>query len=525
CAVWDVDPEATSIGFEDYLGTIQADFLDCLDVLPHPELVDYLVLVRGLPYRVDLDDGSTTSLSAMLQVHQAADSDGTALAGQGQGSSSSYWYATIDNPIHLSVFSSSACDFEVDNPYAGSYTSACKILQMSEGPSSFTRSDAGTADGFDFDGNLFVVTRLDGFDHGDALDLVERGAAADGTFPDAEILCMEGADEARAARDPECEMVTRYLAGAGANATYLEPHDATLSGHEVAAYWSGAADLTGAIAGNTYVPGAIVDNLTSYGAVPQNFSCDESGESCPASESQTSIARFVRAGATGVHGTVAEPLNNSFPSAGSLLLYTMGYNLGESFLFTQPYLYWQNLVLGDPLTSPFAERPEVDLSSADGSPQDGVLTVPEGGLIRIEAFHSVGVSETRLFVDGAWVDDSACERLRWPVEGDEGDSFEVLAVAFATNETQLNEGWPTEEILPLTDVQGWARAQVTLSAPIDGGADDAGDDDCGEWDTGEASVEGSKGSSCGCTSSPSPSSGVLGLLAMVGMAGARRRRP
>ncbi len=54
--------------------------------------------------------------------------------------------------------------------------------------------------------------------------MVTRGQASDGTHaPAAEILCMHGEDEARAARDPECELVTRMLKGASYNATFLDP--------------------------------------------------------------------------------------------------------------------------------------------------------------------------------------------------------------------------------------------------------------------------------------------------------------
>ena len=88
------------------------------------------------------------------------------------------------------------------------------------------------------------------------------------------------------------------------------------------------------------------------------------GKTCPASEAQTAIARYVRAGATGVHGAVNEPLNNVFPNAGALLLYTFGYSLGESWFYAQRFLYWQNLHLGDPLATPYGTRP----STPPGTP-------------------------------------------------------------------------------------------------------------------------------------------------------------
>ncbi|MFK7989303.1 MAG: hypothetical protein AB8I08_25015 [Sandaracinaceae bacterium] len=96
-------------------------------------------------------------------------------------------------------------------------------------------------------------------------------------------------------------------------------------------------------------------NLTSFGARPINFR--ETGES------QVSIARWVTAGVAGVHGTVAEPLNNCFPDRELLVRYVDGSTLAEAFHLTMPFVYWRNLVLGDPMAAPFAERPTLTVEA------------------------------------------------------------------------------------------------------------------------------------------------------------------
>ena len=505
CGVEGVAPDARTIPFEDYQTTIRAALDACLAGLHQPEEIDYLVLVRGLPYRVDIPDGYSSSLSGMLQVHHAANtSDGTELAGQPQAFSDVH-YASIENPVYVDGHCW-AGDLAIENPYSGWYNTSCSIVRTETHARSFTRAAAVEASGYDFAGNLFVVTRLDGFDHDDAMDLVDRGVAADGTFPDAEILCMEGADDARGARDPECELATRHLALAGWNATYLAPHDAALEGHEVAAYFSGAADLTAAIAGNSYVPGAITCNLTSTGAVPGNFFCSEDGATCPESESQTAIARYVRAGATGAHGAVAEPLNNSFPAAGTLIYYAFGYNLGESYLLNQQFLYWQNIVLGDPLTTPYAERPVVGL---------GADEVPLGEVLEVTASHPDGVAEIRLYVDGLRVATAEGDRLEWPVSGAAGDVLGILAVAVAHNAEIELPGWEVGVHLPRPDVQGWLAAELVVDEPLPGDDDDsAGDDD----DTDDDSAAGDDDGGCECsTASGAPEAGSPGreVLAWV----------
>ncbi len=513
CPVEGVAPDARTIDFEDYSITVQAALDGCLDALHQPDEVDYLVLVRGLPYRVDILDGYSASLSAMLQVHHAASTaDGSELAGQPQAYGD-YHYASIENPAYIEGHCW-AGDLDIENPYAAWYVTTCSIVRTETHAPSFTRAGAGEASGYDFAGNLFVVTRLDGFDHDDAMDLVDRGLAADGTFPDAEILCMEGADDARGARDPECELATRHLAMAGWNATYLTPHDAALEGREVAAYFSGAANLTGAIAGNSYVPGAITCNLTSTGAVPGNFYCSEDGVTCPESESQTSIARYVRAGATGAHGAVAEPLNNSFPAAGALIYYAFGYNLGESYLLNQQFLYWQNIVLGDPLTTPYAERPVVELGSDE---------VPLGEALEVTASHPDGVAEVRLYVDGLRVATAEGDRLEWPVEGDVGDVLPVLAVAVAANVEVDLDGWEVDVQLPRPDVQGWTLGELVVGEPLPGDDDDSsGDDDTGADDD-VADDDADDGGGCECSASPGVvDPGVLAVLALAGAAAACR---
>jgi len=514
CGIAGIDPDEQEIAFGDFWTLVHQPLVSCLASLPHAADVDYLVVVRGLPYRVVLDDdGFYTSLSAMLQVHEAGHwVTGDLLAGEPQVSNG-YFTASVHNP----VFVEGQClpgDLTVENDSSGWYTSACGIVRAQAHPSSFRRSELGETVPWAFEGNLFVVTRLDGFDHDDALDLIDRGVAADGSYPDAEILCMAAAEDARGARDPECEFVTRHLGLAGFPGSWLTPHDDALAGHELAAYFTGAADLTAAIAGNTFVPGAIACNMTSFGAVPANFFCDATGTTCPESESQTSIARFVRAGATGAHGTVAEPLNNSFPSAGALLYYGFGYNLGESFLFAQRFLYWQNLLLGDPLTTPYAERPTVTFTEG---------LVDPGSTLEVEADHPDGVAALRLYVDGELVAEAAGATLQWEVTAEAGSELDLLAVAVADNGPVYLPNWPEEQHLPRPDVQGWLRGSVTVGGEAPSDDDDsAGDDDDADDD---AMDDDDEAGGCDCRlASGSPVRGPALLVLLVLLVGRLRPR-
>ena len=458
CGLTGIDPASRSIDFADYDTLVRTPLDACLDGLPQPEEIDYIVIVRGLPYRVNIPSGFYTSLQAMIQIHHvASSSSGEELAGQPQYHDG-YWQASIINP-HYQAGSIRPGDYTFSNPYMNWYNAATRITRLEYQVESFRRQDAGAYGGYDYAGNLFIVTRLDGFDHDDARDLVDRAVAADGSFPTAEILCMRGSDEPRAARDPECEYVVRHLDMAGFTATWLTPFDGALAGHTVSAYWTGTAGLRDGIAGQTYVPGAIACNLTSTGAAPTNFFCSSDGATCPESESQTSIARFIRAGATAAHGAVAEPLNNSFPNAGTLLLYTFGYNLGESYFFNQRFLYWQNILLGDPLTTPYATRPEVTVVTDGTHPQDSPLVV--------EGTHADGVARVLLYVDEALVAWEDADTLSYVVSDVEGSELEILAVAIARNVGVTRAGWPNPDQNPQADVQGWTTTSITVTAPVE----------------------------------------------------------
>ena len=478
CVVFGLDPSVDEISFADYELTVLEALNDCLSILPQPDEVDMLVLIRGLPYRVTVPEGFTASLDAMLQVSNATRHTGELVAGSDQDHSSGTYFASVRNPLWVGA--GSEYDFELSNPYMIHYTTASKIVNQGQQPRSFSRGTADRHWGIDWANNLFLVSRLDGFDYSDAMDLIDRGVAADEHPPEAPIVCMAAADSARGARDPECEFTISMLDAAGINAEWIDVHNPALSGMELAGLMTGTTSLQEGIDGYTWEDGAFAGNLTSYGATPNNFRCSDEAV-CPGSESQTSIARFVRGGATFAHGTANEPLNNSFPGAGMFLLSTMGYSAIESAFFTSKYLYWQSIYLGDPLSSPWAERPSVNIDS------NVWLDAP----VSIEASHTKGISELRLYVDGVRVDPDAL--LSDTVGATEGDTVHLLAVAVAENPTVSRTGWPESVQQTRPDIQGWSEALVTVgpNRPVEP-----------DTDTGHGGSARSEPKGSGCASAP-----------------------
>ena len=518
CGLKGLSPTLTTIDAATYKTLIQKPLDDCLAALPLPDEIDTLVLARGLPYSVTLP-AYAASLEAVLQIHHTTKTaDGTEVGGAGQPGNTQ---AQVPNPVFFSG-ATGPMDYAFHNMYEGWYGTTSSIVRAKKQPVAFHRAGQKTFSGYDFTRSLFIVSALDGFDYTDAKALVDRAVASEGTFPKAEILCMHAEDEARGARDPECEFATRMLTGAGFNGKFVDPFDGKLQGHTVAAYFTGSSDsVRGAIAGNTFVPGAITDNLTSYGAAISNFFCNADGTQCPAGEAQTSIARFVRAGATGAHGTVNEPLNNTFPNAGTMLHYTFGYSMGESYLYNQRFLYWQNIHLGDPLATPYGERPKVVIDGGTG-------THEKGKPITVHATHPAGVVQIDLYKAGARVAQAMSDTLSYDVTENVGDALDLLAVAVSANAPATRTGWPEPMQLPTPDVQGWITAKVTIGddvpdpsgasgsggAAATGGVGAGGAGAGGNGAGGSVPVDESK-SGCGCRAVGTDTESGLGAVAMM----------
>lgn len=232
-------------------------------------------------------------------------------------------------------------------------------------------------------------------DHGTTVDEVlaclQRSRACDATAPDGTVYLMVNEDVRARTRAGVFPAVKDALERIGRKAAILtagqDGQDGILP--------RGRKDVIGLVAGTagfqwdpaqaTLLPGAIAEHLTSFGA---HFG----------TPGQTKCTEFLRHGAAGTAGTVAEPyaIPHKFPSPWVHLHYARGCSLAEAFYLGLwgPY---QLLVLGDPLARPYAQFASVRITApAPGSPCTGVTDV----VATVETAPGTKVARLELWVDG-----------------------------------------------------------------------------------------------------------------------------
>lgn len=216
---------------------------------------------------------------------------------------------------------------------------------------------------------MLAITSGRGTSVNEAISDLLRSYRADGTHPAGTIYYMRNADVRTKTRSPRFQAAIADLAKLGVRAETLNgilPENKP----DVMGLMSGATTYDWSKCGSTILPGAICENFTSTGGrVREGFY-----------SSQTSLAEFLRYGASGTCGTVMEPYayEQKFPLPSIHVHYARGCTLAESFYQSVGGPY-QLLIVGDPLCRPWANIARVGVRGI--SPQDKVK-----GTVEIEPF-------------------------------------------------------------------------------------------------------------------------------------------
>lgn len=180
---------------------------------------------------------------------------------------------------------------------------------------------------------------LAGHDEAAVRSLIDRGVAADSSFPAGNALLMSTSDRARNVRAAYFEQTAKELEGVFPIEVLAA--DTIAAREDVLFFFTGLASVPG-IETLRFAPGALADHLTSFGGQLTD-------------SSQMSALRWLEAGATASYGTVTEPCNHpqKFPlPAVAMFFYAGGATAIEA--------YWKSgawpgegVFIGEPLSRPF----------------------------------------------------------------------------------------------------------------------------------------------------------------------------
>lgn len=172
--------------------------------------------------------------------------------------------------------------------------------------------------------------------------LIDRGIAADQSFPAGRAYLLSTPDKARSVRAAYFELTARELAG-------VFPIEILETGaiedrHDVLFYFTGLPQVP-QLKTLDFLPGALADHLTSFGGQLTD-------------SSQMSSLHWLEAGATASYGTVVEPCNHpqKFPfPAVAMFHYASGASAIEAYWKS---VAWpgEGLFVGEPLARPFAPK-------------------------------------------------------------------------------------------------------------------------------------------------------------------------
>ena len=221
-----------------------------------------------------------------------------------------------------------------------------------------------------------------------AIQYLRSSARADGTFPKGTIYFARNNDVRSQVRDYAFQPVVDELSHLGVLAEIVEGI-VPQAKQDVQGATTGAPIVAWETAGNWILPGAICDNLTSFGG---NLSEDSS---------QTPLTAPLGIGATGSSGTVAEPRLRlaKFPHPMIHVHYARGCTLAEAF-YQSVYGPFQLLIVGDPLCRPWARIPPVSMDGLkpNQTVKGSIKLTPKSTDVDAD-----GIGHYQIYIDGKMV--------------------------------------------------------------------------------------------------------------------------
>lgn len=199
---------------------------------------------------------------------------------------------------------------------------------------------------------ILTVTGKDRSSLENALKQITRSVGADGTQPKGKVYFAKHTDARSRTRASQFDFAAQELKSLGVDAV-IGKDKLPAKVKNVIGATLGSPSLDWKQSGSRFLPGALCDNFTSYGAW-----WEKAG--------QTKINHFLDAGAAGASGTVYEPytIPVKIPSARLHAHYARGCTLAEAF-YQSVSCPFQLLVVGDPLCCPYGRFPRFQVDGLD----------------------------------------------------------------------------------------------------------------------------------------------------------------
>jgi hypothetical protein len=192
---------------------------------------------------------------------------------------------------------------------------------------------------------------------------------------------------------------------------------------------TGAASFDWDASGCPILPGAIVDNLTSFGGQLRG------------AHRQTPLTELIRRGAAGSSGTVCEPyaVQLKFAHPRLFVHYAQGCSLAEAY-YQSVQAPFQLLIVGDALCQPWARPIPFEVRRPSESPLAGVIE------LSIDSPELQSIGSLELYVDGLRV---GVFPRDVPIRFDTrriGDGYHQLRVVAVANQLVATQ---SRQILPI----------------------------------------------------------------------------
>jgi len=237
--------------------------------------------------------------------------------------------------------------------------------------------------------NSFLAVMITSSNLALAKQIVDSGVSSDFTFPTQTVCLAKSTDPARNVRYilfDNSIFDTRLRGNYSMQRTnaYSIAGFGNILGFESGFYSYSVADVQ-------FAPGALADNLTSYGGL---ILADNSA--------QLSILALLAAGAAGSYGTLSEPCNylEKFPSPEAYFYQARGFSLAESYYqsISNPY---HGVLVGEPLAAPFARPAAGSWLNLPPFPLLSGTTNLSLQFTATDANHPL--QQIGLFLDGLWL--------------------------------------------------------------------------------------------------------------------------